>query len=168
MMSSSLLQFDRQQATDHLAKFEELSDAQNFLDETYGIHGQLGRILDDGKYVNHSLSPNCLTDMATGNTYALRDIELGEELFEDYNRFEHPPFLFGLLQEYACAPDYYELPPGPTRIEENSQDLLAIVSAGKDGNESCTSSEERKVSEHLQEAKLHTGVSPVSVAEQLM
>lgn len=56
--------------------------------------------------------------MKTGTTYALRDIEVNEELFEDYNRFEHPAFLFPLLEKYECPPDYYELPSEPTVIDK--------------------------------------------------
>lgn len=111
----------------HLESLPTLEDAQDFLDSTYGIHGKLGLILDDGQYMNHSLQPNCITDMKTGTTYALKDIEIDDELYEDYNRFEHPAFLFGLLVKYDCAPDYYELPPGPTRIEKTIEisDVLA-------------------------------------------
>lgn len=67
-------------------------------------------ITDDGKYMNHSTDPNCLTDMETGNTFAIKNIKDGEQLFEDYRRFEHPVFLFPLLLKYECAPDYYDLP----------------------------------------------------------
>ena len=67
-------------------------------------------IQDDGKYMNHSTQPNCITDMKTGHTYALRDIQPTEQFFEDYARFEHPAFLFSLLEKYQCAPDYYHIP----------------------------------------------------------
>jgi hypothetical protein len=48
--------------------------------------------------------------MKTGNTYAIRDINPEEQLFEDYGTFEHPSFLLPLLAKYECAPDYYEIP----------------------------------------------------------
>ena len=48
--------------------------------------------------------------METGNTYAIRVIQKDEQLSEDYRHFEHPVFLFPLLQKYECAPDYYDLP----------------------------------------------------------
>lgn len=60
--------------------------------------------------MNHSTDPNCLTDMQTGHTYALRDIEPEEQLFEDYGNFEHPSFLLHLLEKYNCAPNYYDIP----------------------------------------------------------
>ena len=111
-------QFDGQQAAAHLESLPTKADCKWFLDATYGIHGKLGLILDDGKYMNHSLTPNCITNMKTGTTYALRDIEENEELFEDYNRFEHPAFLFPLLEKYECPPDYYDLPSEPTVIDK--------------------------------------------------
>lgn len=67
-------------------------------------------IQDDGKYMNHSTGPNCLTDMKTGNTYAIKNIPKNDQLFEDYRNFEHPIFLLPLLKKYNCAPDYYDLP----------------------------------------------------------
>ena len=60
--------------------------------------------------MNHSTVPNCRTDMATGNTYAIRDITIDEQLYEDYATFQHPPFLFHLLEKYKCAPNYYNIP----------------------------------------------------------
>lgn len=111
-------QFDGPQAAAYLESLSTKADCKWFLDATYGIHGKLGLILDDGKYMNHSLTPNCITNMKTGTTYALRDIEENEELFEDYNRFEHPAFLFPLLEKYECPPDYYDLPSEPTVIDK--------------------------------------------------
>jgi hypothetical protein len=67
-------------------------------------------INDDGQYVNHSENPNCKTDLSTGHCYAIQDISVGEQIFEDYASFTHPPFLFPLLKRYDCEPDYYALP----------------------------------------------------------
>jgi SET domain-containing protein len=75
-------------------------------------------IKDDGKYMNHSTEPNCGTDMSTGDTYAIRDIEPGEQLFEDYAKFEHPPFLFPLLEKYKCAPNYYDIPDDERKVAQ--------------------------------------------------
>ena len=82
----------------------------NLLSYNHKLSDKLCVILDDGKYMNHSTNPNCSTDMSTGNTYAIRDIEPDEQLFEDYQNFEHPIFLLALLQKYKCAPDYYNIP----------------------------------------------------------
>ena len=68
-------------------------------------------IKDDGKYMNHadktSYECNCKTDLINGNCYAVRDIKIGEQLFEDYSTFSHPGFLYKLLKKYNCEPTYY-------------------------------------------------------------
>lgn len=47
---------------------------------------------DNGKYFNHSKSPNSLSAYYEGEeevvTKALRDIQKGEEIFDDYSSFE--------------------------------------------------------------------------------
>ena len=80
--------------------------------------------------MNHSTQPNCITDMKTGHTYALRDIQPGEQFFEDYARFEHPAFLFSLLEQYKCAPDYYHIPEDayPMDIKLRSTSLTSTCS----------------------------------------
>lgn len=87
----------------HLYDFQSLSLFIYYADK-------LCLVIDDGRYMNHSTDPNCLTDMETGYTYAIRNIEPDEQLFEDYGTFDHPSFLLPLLQKYDCAPNYYELP----------------------------------------------------------
>ena len=75
--------------------------------------------------MNHSTQPNCITDMQTGHTYAFRDILPNEQLFEDYGRFEHPSFLFPLLEKYQCAPDYYTIPEKDILInKQNSEHCI--------------------------------------------
>ncbi len=88
-----------------------LQDQQHFLDITFGKKDMICLITDDGKYMNHadksSYNCNCKTDIMTGNCYALRDITIGEQLFEDYSTFSHPEFLYTLLKKYKCEPTYY-------------------------------------------------------------
>ena len=118
-------QFDGPATRAHL-ELLSLAEAQRFLDMTYGIMDKLCLITDDGKYMNHSTSPNCETDMKTGFTYAIRDIEPDEQLFEDYARFEHPDFLLPLLEKYQCEPSYYEI---PQEVYEKAKDMpLATTS----------------------------------------
>lgn len=42
---------------------------------------------DASNFINHSLIPNL--DCTQSNIYALRDINIGEELFVDYREFDH-------------------------------------------------------------------------------
>jgi SET domain len=132
----NVIMYDGDAASAHLSDLSPL-EAKSFLDATYGLKGEITEkttclilnfevvlptfyyhiitdklcsITDDGKFMNHSSNPNCFTDMETGYTYALRDIDPGEQLFEDYATFEHPVFLLPLLKKYDCAPDYYDIP----------------------------------------------------------
>ena len=54
--------------------------------------------------LNHSNDPNIrlfIKDYGDGYGYALRDIEEGEELTEDYRNYSFVPFLFRLMQEHG-------------------------------------------------------------------
>ena len=82
---------------------------KSFLDLSYGVSGEIHYILDDGKYMNHSTEPNCLTIMRDATTIALRDIEIGEMLTEDYSTYTHPDYLKRILKKYDCEPDYYSM-----------------------------------------------------------
>ena len=113
----NITEYDEQAANAHLAGLT-FQECQRFLDLTYGQRGLLCEVLDDGKYMNHSEDPNCKTSTG-GNTYAVRDILPGDELFEDYATFDHPDFLYPLLEKYECAPDYYSLV--PRRLSANAE-----------------------------------------------
>lgn len=82
---------------------------KSFLDLSYGVSGEIHYILDDGKFMNHSPNPNCVTDMSDATTYAMRDIEIGEMLTEDYSSYSHPDYLIRILKKYNCEPDYYTI-----------------------------------------------------------
>lgn len=44
--------------------------------------------VDDGRFMNHSATPNVSYDPATEGSYANRDIVMGEELTENYGEFD--------------------------------------------------------------------------------
>ena len=63
-----------------------------YLDKVRGKYLLCG---DDGRFFNHSDTPNCYETMENDSTYSLRDIEVGEELTINYAEFygnmnEHP------------------------------------------------------------------------------
>jgi SET domain-containing protein len=106
----NVIEYDETRCKQYLESLTCKKEAIKFLDLTYGRKEKLCLIIDDGKYMNHSDRPNCKTNMETGNVYAIKDINFGEELFEDYTTFEHPSYLFELLEVYKCKPDYYNFP----------------------------------------------------------
>lgn len=48
--------------------------------------------LNDSRYVNHATNPNSYTPPGAYHCEALRDIEPGEEILEDYNTYDHCPW----------------------------------------------------------------------------
>lgn len=141
--------YDGKAAANRLALVPSLEEAQNWLDMTYGLNGLLHEILDDGRFMNHSDTPNCKT-RENGDTYTIQDVQAGEQLFEDYTSFgtyfllshrvthdfepifqlDHPDFLFDLLEKYDCAPEYYPLPDRDDDVAINSVDSAKVL----DGN----------------------------------
>lgn len=73
-------------------KFAKLDPRDQALITHYGgIDKRLGRYrlpYDDLRFLNHSEKPNLSYDEATDQIIALRDIESGEELTQDYCDFE--------------------------------------------------------------------------------
>merc|ERR1712083_606075 len=74
----------------HLEKLSSYEDRRYFLEHSYHDGGLLNHILDDGKLVNHSETPNAGAGSEPFSSHALRDIEKGEELREDYSTYEYP------------------------------------------------------------------------------
>ena len=111
-LNHNVFEFNEQQCLAHLQGLPDLNAQQRFLDSTFGKEDKLCLIVDDGQYMNHA-EPNecnCQTDLKTGHCYAIKDIPIGSQLFEDYTTFSHPPFLYDLLTKYNCEPTYYVLP----------------------------------------------------------
>lgn len=120
--------------------------------------------------MNHSENPNCITDMISGCTYALRDIDKYEELFEDYHRFEHPDFLFPLLEMYNCAPTYYELPDEP-HVYDEEEAAIAFEKAKKLAEEAeaaryaAASMNKSTTSKVVDNGLPLSGTSPIGVSD---
>jgi hypothetical protein len=109
-LNANVLEYTERQLKTHLLNLPSLEEKQEFLDRSFGKGNVICLITDDGQYMNHSDDPNCRTDLTTGHCYALRHISAGEQLFENYQTFSHPAFLYGLLKIYHCKPSYYSLP----------------------------------------------------------
>jgi hypothetical protein len=109
-LNENVFEYNEAQSIAYLQSLPSLKEQQRFLDASFGKGGVLCLINDDGQFMNHSPLANCKTDLASGYCYAIQDIPAGAQLFENYASFTHPPFLFPLLKEYNCEPDYYDLP----------------------------------------------------------
>jgi len=111
-LNSNVFEYNEEQSEAYLKSLPNLSAQQSFLNLSFGKGELLCLINDDGQYMNHAEgdNANCKTDLVTGHCFSIRTIKLGEQLFEDYATFSHPSFLYKLLQQYDCEPDYYDLP----------------------------------------------------------
>lgn len=77
-------------------------DVQDFLSHAYCWEGKVVEILDDGKYFNHSRTPNTgLLPEDPDSSFALRDISRGEELFDDYSAHDTLPWYETICAEYG-------------------------------------------------------------------
>lgn len=111
-LNENVIEYDENASIQYLKELPSLIAQQDFLNYTFGRGKLLCLVTDDGQYMNHAADPpdcNCKTDLLTGNCFAARDIICGEQLFEDYRTFSHPPFLYKLLKDYHCVPTYYAL-----------------------------------------------------------
>ena len=66
----------------------------SLLRAAFGWKGKMILPLDDSVYWNHSTDPNCGTSTdGSDSVIALRDIHPGEELLDNYLKFEYPQWL---------------------------------------------------------------------------
>jgi hypothetical protein len=91
-----------------------------FVEHIFSFAGVMNEIVDDGAFWNHSEDPNTGLppegeEYCIQSTYAVKDIEAGQEFLDDYGLYDHPEWYHALLKEYG-APDtaeyvtYKELP----------------------------------------------------------
>jgi hypothetical protein len=108
-MDYNVITYNEKNIEQYISNLSTIDSIKRFLDLSYGVADEIHYILDDGKYMNHSPNPNCITDMSDATTYALRDIEIGEMLSENYSTYSHPDYLINILKKYNCEPDYYTI-----------------------------------------------------------
>lgn len=85
--------FDLKFTRDQVEAFPKL--LQNFIYK-YGWKSKKSKLCifsaDDGRYFNHSNNPNCLSEYRDNKeevvTIAVRDIQIGEEMTDNYDSFE--------------------------------------------------------------------------------
>ena len=109
-LNVNVFAFNETQCEDYLSGLNSLAEQQRFLDYAFGKGDLLCLITDNGMYMNHAdaIGCNCYTDIITGDCFAKKNIKAGEQLFENYATYSHPPFLFVLLKKYQCDPTYYK------------------------------------------------------------
>ena len=93
---------------DSMSSHEE---RQYWLVHVYGLNGKLAYCSNDGGLINHSYDPTIgrLPDWDESSeidhAYAIRDIQKGEELTQDYRTFIDPPFFLDVCKKYGIKVD---------------------------------------------------------------
>lgn len=92
------------------ARLKELPEEQRayWVDHIYICEGSTYEIQDDGKLWNHdgeapcsgTILPTADAAYCPASSYAMRDIEEGEQLLDDYGLYEYPAWYRKLLDEY--------------------------------------------------------------------
>jgi len=93
----------------HMEMLTSYEERRYFVEHSYHDNGVLNHILDDGKLVNHSHTPNTGAGLEPLSTYALRDIQKGEELREDYATCEYPAWFLALCKNYEIDFNYVKI-----------------------------------------------------------
>jgi SET domain-containing protein len=100
------------EVSNHLKQLSS-ADSKFFMDHVYLYNNVINEIVDDGKYWNHSEIPNTGCGEDVNSTYAIRDIEEGEQLLDDYGTYEYPEWFQQLAVEFAVPQDFITIKARP-------------------------------------------------------
>ena len=103
--STGTMYYDKKEALEYLTSLPSWEEKQYWISHVYEVRNKIIKDAYDQDIVNHSTDPNIFYDYDDDNSIALRDIEEGEELTEDY-RNEPSPFLTKLRGEYGVPWDF--------------------------------------------------------------
>ena len=101
--------FDEKQALEHLASLPTIEEKRYWLTHVYEVKDRIAEDPYDQLIINHSSTPNVASvfkDYNDGYSYALYDIQPGEEFTEDYKHYSKMPFLDELRKQYGVAWDF--------------------------------------------------------------
>ena len=105
--------FNEEEAVEYLATLPSQEEKHYWLTHVYSASDEkISEDVYDQLIVNHSTVPNTrmiIKDYNDGYVIALRDIQEGEELTDDYRRFPKLPFLDRLRKENGAEWDFLEL-----------------------------------------------------------
>lgn len=101
--------FDESQARAYLASLPSVKEKRYWVAHVYQVKEKIAEDPLDLNMINHSNAPTTrlfITDYNDGYSHALRDIEEGDELTEDYRSYPEVPFLDRLMEEYGVTEDF--------------------------------------------------------------
>ena len=100
-----------------LKSLKSPDEQKDWLDHCYYSGGTVNDVLDAGKFFNHAGGKNATTATGYGkdslSSYAIRNINAGEEFLEDYGSYEWPSWFIKICHEFNATMDYFTyLQPG--------------------------------------------------------
>ena len=101
--------FNEEEALAYLESLPSEEERVYWLTHVYAYKDKIALDPYDLLMMNHSSSPNMtmvVNDYNDAYLTALRDINKGEELTEDYNTYPDLPFLDQLVEKYGIVEDY--------------------------------------------------------------
>ena len=104
--SKSMIFNNKYQFKNYLKTYND-DEKRNIIEKTFITDKKIIYTKDDMQYMNHNRdNPNCF--IKNGSSYALRDINIGEELFEDYSKYEDNmnKWYIKLLEEHNIWKEY--------------------------------------------------------------
>jgi hypothetical protein len=113
-VGTNMLMFDGEaHFREYLNKLPAREEREASVTHSYCVHGEIIMlILDAGKYMNHSDSPNTFsneTRIDRDCSISTRDIQAGEELTCDYSEFIFPEWYVQLHADYSVPLDYFAM-----------------------------------------------------------
>ena len=103
--------YNKEEAIALLDSMSSHEEREFWLVHIYGLNGKFALCLNDGLMINHSYDPTIGRlpgwDESTeiDHAYALRDIQKGEELTQDYRTFIDPPYFLEVCKKYGVTVD---------------------------------------------------------------
>ena len=105
--------YDEKQALEYLASLSSREEKKYWLSHVYEVRNKIVKGAYDQDIVNHSSNPTIRTifnDYNDWYSYALSDIEEGEELTEDYRNYPaESSFLKQLREDYGVSCDFMDI-----------------------------------------------------------
>ena len=112
---SEPISYSEEEASALLESLPTLEERKHWLEHAYGSQGKVCIDQDDSTMINHSDNPNMINELLSEHKHkvknysiAVRNIEEGEELTEDYRTYSLTPAYIRLCKKYGVC-EVYEM-----------------------------------------------------------
>ena len=95
--------YNKEEAITYLASLSSDEERKWWLEHAFGKNGNIAVVSDDNIMINHSSNPTLDENPDDGHDYTTRDVYEGEELTEDYRKYEDVPIYQELCKKYGVS-----------------------------------------------------------------